>query len=87
MLDTSGRLYIHAKHRGTFHHSSFLRGGAVLSAGGIVVDKGRIVKLTADSGHYRPNFANFMSTVLLLNDWGADLGATKLSAKHIQCPV
>jgi hypothetical protein len=40
VLDTSGRLYIHAKHRGSFHHSSFLRGGAVLSAGGIVVKQG-----------------------------------------------
>jgi hypothetical protein len=40
VLDTSGRLYVHAKHRGSFHHSSFLRGGAVLSAGGIVVKQG-----------------------------------------------
>jgi hypothetical protein len=53
VLDTSGRLYCHAKQRGSFHHSSFLRGGAVLSAGGIVVEQGRIMKLTADSGHYR----------------------------------
>eukprot|EP00775_Hariotina_reticulata_P006006 gene6006-6243_t len=59
------------------------KGGAVLSAGGIVVEHGRIMKLTADSGHYRPNFDNFMSTVQLLKDWGADLTQTKLSAKHI----
>jgi hypothetical protein len=48
---------------------------------------GRILKLTADSGHYRPNFANFMGMVQLLRDWGADLSATKLSAKHIDCPL
>lgn len=86
VLDTSGRLFVHAKYRGKFHHSSFLQGGAVLSAGGIVVEHGRIMKLTADSGHYRPNFDNFMGTVQLLKDWGADLTQTKLSAKHIKCP-
>jgi hypothetical protein len=159
VLDTSGRFYCHAKQRGTFHHSSFLRGGAVLSAGGIVVEAGRIVKLTADSGHYRweavgrrgggaavrrppaqrarplhapftsaprpppprdapavparttplhpappdplpnpppnplppplprPDFNNFVSTVQLLRDWGADLSRARLSAKHIDCPL
>jgi hypothetical protein len=86
VLDTSGRLFVHAKYRGKFHHSSFLQGGAVLSAGGIVVEHGRILKLTADSGHYRPNFDSFMSTVQMLKDWGADLTQTKLSAKHIKCP-
>ena len=50
VLDTAGRLYLHPKQRGTFHHSSFTRGGAVLSAGGMVVSQGRITKLTADSG-------------------------------------
>eukprot|EP00879_Flechtneria_rotunda_P004425 GHRR01004676.1.p1 GENE.GHRR01004676.1~~GHRR01004676.1.p1 ORF type:complete len:529 (+),score=294.43 GHRR01004676.1:55-1587(+) len=86
VLDTSGRLFVHAKFRGKFHHSSFLQGGAVMSAGGIVVEHGRIVKLTADSGHYRPKFDSFMSTVQLLKDRGADLTKTKLSAKHIRCP-
>jgi hypothetical protein len=44
------------------------------------------MKLTADSGHYRPNFESFMFTVQLLKDMGADLTQTKLSAKHIKCP-
>jgi len=39
VLDTSGRLYVHAKYRGKFHHSSFVQGGAVLAAGGIVVEQ------------------------------------------------
>lgn len=87
VLDTDGRLFVHAKYRGKFHHSSFLQGGAVLSAGGIVVDHGCIMKLTADSGHYRPHFESFMATVQMLKDWGADLRHTKLSAKHIKCPM
>ncbi|KAJ9513761.1 hypothetical protein QJQ45_015537, partial [Haematococcus lacustris] len=34
VVDCLGRLYVHAKVRGHFHHSSFLRGGPVLAAGG-----------------------------------------------------
>jgi hypothetical protein len=86
VLDTQRRLFVHAKYRGKFHHSSFVEGGAVLAAGGIVVQRGRILKLTADSGHYRPSFESFMLTVQQLRDMGADLGDTQLSAKHIRCP-
>ncbi len=78
---------MHAKSRGTFHHSSLSRGGAVLSAGGIVVAGGRVARLTADSGHYRPTGDNFVRFVQLLRDWGVDLSGAKLSAKHIDCPV
>ena len=35
----------------------------------------------------RPNFHNFTATVQLLKDWGADLSSTKVSAKHIDCPL
>jgi hypothetical protein len=40
-------------HTHTHTHHPNAQGGAVLSAGGIVVEHGRILKLTADSGHYR----------------------------------
>ncbi|GBF91463.1 hypothetical protein Rsub_04203 [Raphidocelis subcapitata] len=87
VLDTSGRMYVHAKRRGSFHHSSFLAGSAVLSAGGIVVRGGRILRLTGDSGHYKPSFESLFGVAQLLADWGADLSATKLTAKHIDCPL
>lgn len=48
----SGRLYVAQKVRGQFHHSSFLRGAAVLAAGNLMARHGLLVKLTADSGHY-----------------------------------
>lgn len=87
VLDRQRRLYVHAKRRGTFHHSSFVEGGEVLSAGGLDADDGRVRRLTADSGHYRPSLDNFMATVSLLRDWGADLSAAVLSAKHIAAPA
>ena len=45
--------------RGRFHHSSFLRGGAVVAAGGLSARHGRLQMLTADSGHYWPREENF----------------------------
>lgn len=40
VLSTSKKLYIGKKSKGTFQHSSFLAGGATLSAGRLVVEEG-----------------------------------------------
>lgn len=40
VLSTSKTLYIGQKSKGTFQHSSFLAGGATLSAGRLVVEQG-----------------------------------------------
>lgn len=40
VLSTSKTLYIGQKNKGTFQHSSFLAGGATLSAGRLVVEDG-----------------------------------------------
>jgi hypothetical protein len=40
VLSTSKTLYIGLKNKGTFQHSSFLAGGATLSAGRLVVEDG-----------------------------------------------
>ncbi|MED6208895.1 IQ domain-containing protein iqm6 [Stylosanthes scabra] len=64
VLSTSKTLYIGQKNKGTFQHSSFLAGGATLSAGRLVVDDGVIKEVWAHSGHYLPteeNFQEFMS--------------------------
>ena len=42
VLSTSKTLYIGQKNKGTFQHSSFLAGGATLSAGRLVVEDGVI---------------------------------------------
>ncbi|MED6106217.1 IQ domain-containing protein iqm6 [Stylosanthes scabra] len=64
VLSASKTLYIGQKNKGTFQHSSFLAGGATLSAGRLVVDDGVIKEVWAHSGHYLPteeNFQEFMS--------------------------
>lgn len=40
VLSTSKKLYVGMKMKGTFQHSSFLAGGATLSAGRLVVEDG-----------------------------------------------
>lgn len=42
VLSTSKTLYVGEKNKGTFQHSSFLAGGATLSAGRLVVEDGNL---------------------------------------------
>lgn len=78
VLDTENRLFVHPKLHGRFHHSSFVKGGAVRAAGGLEVDNGKIWKITAHSGHYRPSFDSFDRFINVLLDWGADLSGCVL---------
>ncbi|KAI3688083.1 hypothetical protein L1987_81790 [Smallanthus sonchifolius] len=64
VLSTSYILYVGKKHKGKFQHSSFLAGGATLSAGQLVVIDGILKAVWPHSGHYHPteeNFDTFMS--------------------------
>ena len=67
------QLYIAPKVKGEFQHSSFLSGGSVGSAGAIMVNQGRIIKLAPMSGHYQPNIEQFVSFLDQLSAQGVDL--------------
>ncbi|KAJ9514050.1 hypothetical protein QJQ45_021140, partial [Haematococcus lacustris] len=83
VVDCLGRLYVHAKVRGHFHHSSFLRGGPVLAAGGMLVQHGLLTKLMGDSGHYHPTLTHQQWLIDHLKAQGADLSLlTDISMKH-----
>ncbi|KAF7818908.1 IQ domain-containing protein IQM6 [Senna tora] len=73
VLSTSRTLYIGEKMKGTFQHSSFLAGGATLSAGRLVVEGGVIKAVWAHSGHYLPTEENFQEFLLFLKEHGVDL--------------
>ncbi len=51
---------------GTFHHSSFLSGRPVLSAGEIKLDQGIIKHIDNGSGHYKPTTQHLLDCVKLL---------------------
>ncbi|PIN20425.1 hypothetical protein CDL12_06895 [Handroanthus impetiginosus] len=70
VLSVSKILYVGQKKKGTFQHSSFLAGGATLSAGRLVVEDGILKAVWPHSGHYLPteeNFEEFMAFLLQNN--------------------
>lgn len=69
VLSPEGKLYSHKHVEGVFHHSSFLSGAAVLAAGEMLVNDGKIRIINAKSGHYMPlpeNMASFVKQLVQL---------------------
>lgn len=64
------RFYSHSHKVARFHHSSFLAGGAVLTAGEWKVSNGRITRINAKSGHYQPGMRGFYTAVKRLKNLG-----------------
>jgi hypothetical protein len=55
VMDRHGNIYAHGEHTvGSFHHSSFLRGGDVAAAGELEVRNGVLKAISRKSGHYWP---------------------------------
>ncbi|KAK7392752.1 hypothetical protein VNO78_21199 [Psophocarpus tetragonolobus] len=73
VLSTSKTLYVGQKNKGTFQHSSFLAGGATLSAGRLVVENGVLKAVWPHSGHYLPTKENFEELMLFLKENNVDL--------------
>ncbi|KAK6945418.1 hypothetical protein RJ641_026520 [Dillenia turbinata] len=74
VLSTSKTLYIAQKRKGVFQHSSFLAGGATLSAGRLEIEQGVLKAVWPHSGHYVPTEENFQEFMTYLKDNNIDLG-------------
>ncbi|XVF76002.1 hypothetical protein PTKIN_Ptkin13bG0232700 [Pterospermum kingtungense] len=72
-------LYVGQKKKGTFQHSSFLAGGATLSAGRLVVEEGVLKAVWPHSGHYLPTEENFQEFMSFLEEHHIDLTNVKKS--------
>lgn len=56
VMDHNGDIYAsNYQEKGKFHHSSFLAGAPVASAGELEVRNGELVAMSPQSGHYRPS--------------------------------
>ncbi|KAB2594991.1 hypothetical protein D8674_030441 [Pyrus ussuriensis x Pyrus communis] len=73
VMSTSRKLYAGVKKKGSFHHSSFLAGGATLAAGRLAVKDGRLKSVSAYSGHYRPSNENLGNFLAFLEENGVTL--------------
>ncbi|KAF5768737.1 hypothetical protein HanRHA438_Chr14g0650411 [Helianthus annuus] len=79
VLSTSMVLYIGTKQKGKFQHSSFLAGGATISAGRVVIRDGILEAVWPHSGHYLPTEENFDAFMLFLEQHNVDLNTVKKS--------
>ena len=56
-----------------FKHSSFKAGGNVVCAGEWIVSNGKLLKISANSGHYRPSIDHLHRGVLFMSEsWNKD---------------
>jgi len=78
VLDGFGRLYCGTKLRGTFHHTSFVRGHVVKVAGGLEVVNGKLVELTPHSGHYRPSEEDVDAMIKAWRAQGVDFAQVRI---------
>lgn len=81
VLSVSKILYVGQKKKGKFQHSSFLAGGATLSAGRIVVEDGILKAVWPHSGHYLPTEENFEEFMAFLTQHNVDLSAVQVGYK------
>lgn len=66
VVDMGQDFYINSHSTGKFHHSSFLSGEVVFSAGEICVSNGILVGLTNKTGHYKSGADELYRALLLL---------------------
>ncbi|KAL9422379.1 hypothetical protein AB3S75_034616 [Citrus x aurantiifolia] len=78
VMSASKKLYAGEKRKGSFHHSSFLTGGATLAAGRLMAEDGKRMSVSAYSGHYRPSNENLDSFLAFLKENGVDAGEVQV---------
>ncbi|KAJ9695149.1 hypothetical protein PVL29_010578 [Vitis rotundifolia] len=83
VMSTSKKLYAGEKKKGAFHHSSFLAGGATLSAGKLVAEHGILKFISAYSGHYRPTDDSLESFLSFLWENGVNLDEVQVPSCSI----
>ncbi|EEW8379133.1 hypothetical protein HFU94_004198 [Salmonella enterica] len=83
--DTKNRIYINGHQRNVFHHSSFLEGAPILSAGELSINCGELVGITNKSGHYKPDDDNFLDMLGYLKSQGVNLSHVAACMKTTGC--
>ncbi|KAJ3700151.1 hypothetical protein LUZ61_003856 [Rhynchospora tenuis] len=73
VMSSEKKIYAGVKRKGSFHHSSFLAGGATIAAGKLTVHDGYIKYFSPHSGHYRPKDENIDNFLYFLRENGVDL--------------
>lgn len=87
VISPDEELYASAIKAGKFHHSSFLHAGAVIFAGELETNsKGKIIKITNRSGHYKPQQQHLLQALRWFQKRGIDLSGIELHEHSISRP-
>jgi hypothetical protein len=78
VMDEDGNIYAGQHRVGLFHHSSFTAGRPVAAAGELKVSGGKLVQLTAKSGHYQPTPENTWNVVKQMAALGVSFAGTEI---------
>jgi len=78
VLDPAGNFYAANHVLGQMHHSSFLSGGDIKAGGELKVKNGRIEFLSGKSGHYKPEMANLLGTLSVLQFQGVAVDGVRV---------
>jgi hypothetical protein len=79
VMSPSGEMYAGPHLYGGFHHSSFLAGAPVRSAGEIRANRGKIEFISAKSGHYMPTADHLAWAIETLGTHQVDLTGTRVA--------
>ncbi|MEL7470993.1 MAG: hypothetical protein AAFN27_21250 [Pseudomonadota bacterium] len=79
VMAPDGQVYIAPKEQGRLHHSSFMAGHKVRTAGMITISGGAPWSLSNQSGHYRPPLPSLCHMINALKRAGADLDLLSVS--------
>ena len=69
-----GQFFVCEHESGLKNHSSFFAGAPVRSAGSFIFEKGKLIGVSNDSGHYRCSLTNFRDCLRSLCNKGINLG-------------
>ena len=84
VIDKKGQIYYHAEtDPGRFHHSTFLAGEDVLSAGQIRVKDGKLLEYQDQSGHYKPKAIHTYQGIYTMLKQGVDFDGVHLNLKNL----
>jgi hypothetical protein len=78
-MDDKGNFYVKVITAiGVVHHSSFMAGGPVLSAGEVIIENGDLLLINNESGHYQPSKESLDEAVKKLKAAGLNVDKTQV---------
>ncbi len=68
VMDNQNNIYLGEKEKHEFQHSSFLSGADVSCAGYVKIQKGKIIAISNESGHYKPDDLDLAIAISVLRE-------------------